>query len=188
MTPGKIIMIVGAVVGMLMLLIPLANSLSSGLVDTKGIKPNPRGTHTAEFVRNVRPRTSNPYLFYRILVNDKTVHKTQSFNRKKVDYREQIVWDPNGTRFFFEVASRRLYGYDVVEKRDLTEEEIAAIPLATFGDTGYYGPKKKGNPAIPFSEIRPNDSEEADTPEQGSPTNRNRSANDVRSFFDFPPE
>jgi len=134
MEPRKIIFLVAALVATLLLMVPLADFLSSTLVTTSE-KPNPQGTHTVELQKNIRQKT----VYFRIESNGKTVFRSPAFGRLPLDYREQVVWDPKGKRFFFEVAGQRLFGYDTLEKRELSVEEMFAIPLSSFYEMQYNG-------------------------------------------------
>lgn len=150
MEPRKIIFLVATLVATLFLLIPMADFLSSTLVTTAE-KPNPQGTHTVELQKNIRAKT----VYFRVKANGKTVFRSPEFGRLPLDYREQIVWDPKGKRFFFEVGGKRLFGYDTLEKRDLTASEVFDIPLSSLFQMQYRGKPHRHPDAGPEEEEHP---------------------------------
>jgi len=150
MEPRKIIFLVASLVATLLLMIPLASFLSSTLVTTTE-KPNPQSTHTVELQKNIRKNT----VFFRVKAGGKTVFRSPAFSRLPLDYREQIVWDPKGKRFFFEVAGKRLFGYDTLEKRELTAAEVFDIPLSGFFQMQYRGKPHRHPDAPPEEEELP---------------------------------
>jgi len=150
MEPRKIIFLVAALVATLLLMIPLANFLSSTLVTTTQ-KPNPQSTHTVELQKNIRAKT----VYFRVKANGKSVFRSPEFSRLPLDYREQIVWHPKGKRFFFEVAGQRLFGYDTLEKRELTAAEVFDIPLSGFFQMQYRGKPHRHPDAPPEEEEHP---------------------------------
>jgi hypothetical protein len=74
-----------------------------------------------------------------VKVDGRTVYSSPDFAPIDADFREQIAWDKSGNVVVFEVAGRRLFGYQAIEKRALTDEELLRVEYTPFKDLGYEG-------------------------------------------------
>lgn len=67
------------------------------------------------------------------------VYSSPDFAGYGRDHRERIMWTADSRRLIFEVADRKLFGYDAVEHRELNPAEIEQAKFISFEDLGYEG-------------------------------------------------
>ena len=56
-------------------------------------------------------------------------------------YRETLIWDDSGRFLLLEIAGHRFYGYNTIEGKRLTDEELLAVKVTplTLWQYGYGG-------------------------------------------------
>lgn len=97
-------------------------------------KESPDGRHSARL-----DRVDGFDVMFEVVVDGRRVYRSFDFAPGPFDFRENIYWTADSRIVVLEVAGRRLYGYDVVDRRELTEPQLAEIQLTPFEDLGYEG-------------------------------------------------
>ena len=98
------------------------------------VKDSPDGKHRAKLYR-VQGIDAD----FWIKVDGTTVYSSADFAPTHDDFREQIAWDKSGKILVFEVAGRRLFGYEAANKRELTDDELRSVEFTPFESLGYEG-------------------------------------------------
>lgn len=66
-------------------------------------------------------------------VDGSTVYVSPDFAAPAiVDFQEQLMWDRTGRVAVIEIAGKRFFGYDVLDRRPLYGPELAAVQLSPF--------------------------------------------------------
>ena len=96
--------------------------------------PSPDGKHTVKLVR--QDAIDRNYLIY---VDGERVYVSPDFvPRDDISFQEALHWDAAGSIVVFEVAKRRLFGFDVREHRPLSDDELLAVELAPVPELWEY--------------------------------------------------
>ncbi len=103
-------------------------------VSTVMKKPSPDRQHTAKLVR-VQGIDVN----FRVTVDGRRVYGSPDFAPVRADFREQLVWATNSQVVVLEVAGRRIFGYQAVEKRPLTDSELLKVQFTPFDELHFEG-------------------------------------------------
>lgn len=98
---------------------------------------SPDSSHQAELYR-LDPFVDRNYLVY---VDGHKVYGSPDFAATyKFPYREALYWDASGRIVVLEVARHRIFGYDAVARRRLTDAELLAVeerPDPSLWDYGF---------------------------------------------------
>jgi hypothetical protein len=78
-------------------------------------------------------------VIFSIYLDWKRIYCSPDFGGYRKDHRERIVWTKDGRWLVFEVAERRLFGFDVNEQRELTPDELESARFIPFEELGYEG-------------------------------------------------
>jgi len=103
-------------------------------VTTVQRKTSPDGFHRAKLVRH-----GGIDVDFEVVIDGESVFRSADSAPVKHDFREQINWDASGNQVILEVAGQRLFGYDVQQKRKLSDQEILGAKYAPFSDYGFEG-------------------------------------------------
>lgn len=76
---------------------------------------------------------------FSIYVDWRQVYTSPDFAGFGKDHRERVLWTDDSRWLIFEVADRKLFGYDAVEHRELNPAEIEQAKFISFEDLGYEG-------------------------------------------------
>jgi hypothetical protein len=77
-----------------------------------------------------------------IKLNGKTIFISPDFKQSyKFPFRETILWDKTGNNLIFEVSGHRLFGYNVISKRQLPDDVLLSLEVSSpkLEDFGYEG-------------------------------------------------
>ena len=62
---------------------------------------------------------------FRVSLNGTTVYRSPDFStQKSFPFREALLWDDSANFLIFEVAGRRLFGYDLTQNQPLTDTQL----------------------------------------------------------------
>lgn len=104
-------------------------------IRTVQIFRSPESAHTATLVRIDSIDTN-----FDVKVDGERVYRSPDFVPDyTVDFHERLVWDKKGQIVVFEVAGRRLFGYDVNNKRNLSDKELLKVEYAPEPNEWEYG-------------------------------------------------
>lgn len=68
---------------------------------------------------------------YSVRINGTRVYSSPDFSpSQRFAFREALSWDESGTIVVLEIGRHRIFGYDAVHERRLTDEELLALELA----------------------------------------------------------
>jgi hypothetical protein len=104
------------------------------MVSTVMIKRSPDGKHFAKLIR-----VDGIDLMFNVSVDGKHVYQSPDFAPTKAECREHIAWAADGKAVVLFVAGQRLFGYEVKERRSLTDGELARISFPQISDLGFEG-------------------------------------------------
>ncbi len=76
---------------------------------------------------------------FSIYVDWRQVYSSPDFAGLGKDHRERVLWTEDSRWLIFEVADRKLFGYDVEAQRELTPAEIESAKFTPFDQLGYEG-------------------------------------------------
>ena len=105
-----------------------------GMISTVMTKRSPDGQHSAKLIR-VQGIDVN----FRVIIDGSRFYQSADFAPRPADFREHLYWDTKSEAVALEVAGRRIFGYHLAEKRQLTEAELSNIQLTPFKELGYEG-------------------------------------------------
>lgn len=91
-------------------------------------------SHTAKLVRN-----DGIDVNFKVIVDGEAVFYSPDFAPVKDDFRERLIWNEKNNVIVLEVAGKRLFGYDVVQKRKLSDEELMEVEYTPFSKYEYEG-------------------------------------------------
>ncbi len=97
-------------------------------------RPSPDGRHSASLYR-----IDGIDVNFWINLDYRRVYGSPDFGGYGKDHRERIMWTEDSKWLVFEVADRRLFGYDVSQSRVLSPDEIASAQFIPFEKLGYAG-------------------------------------------------
>jgi hypothetical protein len=97
-------------------------------------KTSPDGMHRAKLVRY-----DGIDVNFEVVVDGEKIFRSADFAPVKYDFREQINWDASGSNIILEVAGQRLFGYNVQQKRKLSDSETLGTKYAPFSEYGFEG-------------------------------------------------
>ena len=97
-------------------------------------KTNLNGSHTAKLVRH-----DGIDVNFKVVVDGERVYYSPDFAPVDFDFREQIAWDKTGNIVILEVAGKRLFAYDVEQKRQLSDDELLSVEYTPFYEYRYEG-------------------------------------------------
>jgi hypothetical protein len=97
-------------------------------------KFSPDGRHTAKL-----HRINGIDVIFEVTVNGNNVFSSPDFAPVDADFREQIAWNADGDIVVLKVGGKRLFGYNVNQKRSLTDDELLMIEFTPFDALGYEG-------------------------------------------------
>lgn len=100
-------------------------------------RTSPDGHHTATLYR-IEGFDVN----FSVYVDWRCVYSSPDFAGFGRDHRERIMWTKDGHHLIFEVANRRLFGYDAAARRELTPAEVEAATMIPFEELGYEGEER----------------------------------------------
>ena len=98
---------------------------------------SPDRIHTARLVRK-----SFIDLNFQVRVDGRRVYGSPDFRpNPSAPFRETLLWDDSSRFVILEIAGRRLFGYDTLEKRKLTNQELTSlsIPETAIEQLGFEG-------------------------------------------------
>lgn len=75
-------------------------------------------------------------------LNGETIYTSPDFRQSyKIPFRETILWDTTGKNLIFEVGGHRLFGYDVIAHKKLSDKQLLSLRIRTPRpeDFGYSG-------------------------------------------------
>lgn len=84
-------------------------------------------------------------VLFRVKVNGKNVYTSPDFAPVKADFREHIAWDKSGKIVVLFVAGERMFGYQAVEKRSLTDRELLNVEFTPLKELRYEGSLPREN-------------------------------------------
>ncbi len=123
-----------AVVGVV-LLIGLLFGLCYLMFTTRVMtRVSPNRHHTARLYR-----VDGIDVNFSIYVDWRQVYTSPDFAAFGKDHRERVLWTEDSRWLIFEVADRKLFGYDVESRRELTSAEIESAKFTPFEELGYEG-------------------------------------------------
>jgi hypothetical protein len=102
-------------------------------------KYSPDGNHGAKLYR-----VQGIDVDFSVIVDGNRVYDSPDFAPVHADFREQIAWDKSGQILVLEVGGKRLFGYQAVEKKPLTDAELLSVEFTTFEELGYEGTLPSG--------------------------------------------
>ena len=79
-----------------------------------------------------------------IELNGDKIYRSEDFRPNyTIPFRETILWDKNGKNLIFEIDGHRLFGYNVTEKRRLSNRELLSLQVQNpkpenFGYSGQW--------------------------------------------------
>ncbi len=91
-------------------------------------------THTAKLVRH-----DGIDVNFKVVIDGEDVFYSPDFAPVEDDFRERLIWNEQGNVIVLEVAGKRLFGYDVIEKRKLSNKELMAVEYIPFSKYRYEG-------------------------------------------------
>jgi hypothetical protein len=97
-------------------------------------KTSPDGRHTAKL-----HRVDGIDVIFTVTVDGSEVFSSPDFAPVDADFREWIAWNADGDIVVLEIGGKRLFGYDVVRKRSLTDDELLMVEFAPFEALRYEG-------------------------------------------------
>jgi hypothetical protein len=121
-------------VGCLILLALIASGLYFSVVSTVMKKASPDGNHTAKLVR-----IDGIDVIFRVVVDGRRVYSSPDFAPASADFREQIVWSTDNNIVVLEVGDERIFGYDAIGRRELSEAELLNVQFTPFTELGFEG-------------------------------------------------
>jgi len=110
----------------------VAASFYFSVVSTVMKKASPDGKHTAKLVR-----IDGIDVIFRVIVDGRRVYSSPDFAPADADFREQIVWDADNHIVLLEVGGERIFGYDAVERRELSAAELLNVQFTPFTELGF---------------------------------------------------
>lgn len=131
----KLLVIIGCVVAGVAILVGGAlTAFYFSLVSTIATKPNPTGSHTAKLLR-----FDGIDVNFQLKVDGRQVFFSPDFAPEDADFRERISWDVDGKIVVLEVGDERIFGYNVVEQRELSAGELSRVRFTPFAEMGFEG-------------------------------------------------
>lgn len=107
------------------------------------------GWHTVQVLRH--PSANNVAMLervdsidtnFRVSLNGTTIYHSPDFSpQKSFPFREALLWDDSANFLIFEVAGRRLFGYDLTQNKQLTDAQLLSVktspvPIRKYGFGG----------------------------------------------------
>ena len=128
----KIIFLSAALLMVPILMLPILKSLTDDFIRCKIIKQSPTSGWTAKLVEFRQPKG----VVYRLSINDELVWNSEKFEPRKRDFHPEILWSLDGKKVIVAVAGKRLMGWDVGVKRELSVTELFEsqwkVPRVTY--------------------------------------------------------
>lgn len=134
-TTKRTLLVIGSIMGVAV--IAFAGFVAMfyfSMVSTVMTKRSPDRQHTAKL-----SRVQGIDVNFRVTVDGTRVYGSPDFAPVRADFREELIWDTNSQAVVLEVAGRRIFGYQVREKRPLTDEELLKIYLTPFEELRFEG-------------------------------------------------
>jgi hypothetical protein len=97
-------------------------------------RPSPDGRHSASLYR-----IDGIDVNFWINLDYRRVYGSPDFGGYRKDHRERIMWTEDSKWLVFEVADRRLFGYDVSTGKSLSPDELASARFIPFEKLHYEG-------------------------------------------------
>jgi hypothetical protein len=104
------------------------------MASTVMTKSSPDGLHAAKLSRMQAIDVN-----FIVSIDGSRVYWSPDFAPVRADFREQLIWDTNSEAVVLEVAGRRIFGYHIIAKRQLTDAELSKIELTPFEELGFEG-------------------------------------------------
>jgi hypothetical protein len=104
------------------------------VVSTVQIKTSHLGKHEAKLFRYQGIDVN-----FRVQIDGEGVFYSPDFAPVEYDFREQIVWDKTGNILVLEVAGKRIFAYDALQKRPLSNSELLAVEYVPFSEFHFEG-------------------------------------------------
>jgi hypothetical protein len=117
---------------------------------TEMTKESPDRQHQAKLAKS-----SGIDVNFRVFLDGQFIFGSPDFAPLRADFREQIVWDKTGRFLLLEIAGERVFGYDVGNRRELSDAEVLAVEFVPFAELGYEGKLPKDPPRKAFSTPAP---------------------------------
>ena len=95
---------------------------------------NSEKSHTAKLVRH-----DGIDVNFKVVVDGEDVFYSPDFAPVEDDFRERLIWNEKGNVVVLEVVGKRLFGYDAIQKRKLSNRELMAVEYLPFSKYGYEG-------------------------------------------------
>jgi hypothetical protein len=134
-TAKKTVLIVVSVVGVVALAFAgFVAMFYFHMVSTVTTKRSPDRQHMAKL-----SRVDGIDVNFSVTVDGRGVYRSPDFAPVRADFREQLIWGTNSQAVVLEVAGRRVFGYDAVEKRALTESELLGVQYTPFEQLRFEG-------------------------------------------------
>ncbi|MEX2308218.1 MAG: hypothetical protein WD738_11525 [Pirellulales bacterium] len=131
----KALLTVGCVIGgAAILFVLIVAAFYFSVVSTVMKKASPDGQHTAKLVR-----IDGIDVIFRVVVDGRRVYSSPDFAPVGADFREQLVWSANDNIVVLEVGDERIFGYDAVEQRELSDSELFNVQFTPFAELGFEG-------------------------------------------------
>lgn len=132
---SKALFTVGCLIGGAAILFALiAAGFYFSFVSTVMKKTSPDGRHFAKLVR-----IDGIDVIFRVVVDGRQVYSSPDFAPTSADCREQIAWTANNSVVVLEVGGERIFGYDAVERRELSNAELLDVQFTPFTELGFEG-------------------------------------------------
>jgi hypothetical protein len=78
-------------------------------------------------------------VIFRVIVDGRRVYGSPHFAPARADFRKQIVWSADHSIVVLEVGGERLFGYDAVKRRELSNTELLDVQFSPFTEFGFEG-------------------------------------------------
>lgn len=89
-------------------------------------------SHTAKLIRN-----NGIDVNFKVVVDGEDVFYSPDFAPVEDDFRERLIWNEKGNVVILEVAGKRLFGYDVMQKKKLSNKALMEVEYVPFSNYGY---------------------------------------------------
>ncbi len=84
-------------------------------------------THNVAMLERVDNIDTN----FRVSMNDTIIYRSPDFSpQKSFPLRETLLWDDTAHFLFFEIAGRRLFGYDITRNQPLTDAQLLRVKMS----------------------------------------------------------
>lgn len=136
MTPAKALFVgVSCLAGLAAILFAgFLISFYSTMTSTLMEKVSPDKQHIVKLVR-----LSGIDVNFDVKVDGSRVYRSPDFRSAQADSRAQVIRDKSSRMVVLEVATKRIFGYHVVEKRALADSELMKVEFTPFSELRYEG-------------------------------------------------